>query len=123
MYLLELVLELREALGDVLTMPAPDSIINFMQRVKNKIPAFATKKHSAVNQKTAKTHDFYVNEPSEYIKHIVGQPGMTSKNPDCFRGFGYTVARNIDNRFNIVVPRGLKEEQHLLWLDQSFVER
>ncbi|KAG1440829.1 hypothetical protein G6F56_011755 [Rhizopus delemar] len=49
MYLLELVLELREALGDVLTMPAPDSIINFMQRVKNKISAFATKKHSAVN--------------------------------------------------------------------------
>ncbi|KAG1456530.1 hypothetical protein G6F56_006808 [Rhizopus delemar] len=44
------------------------------------------------------------------------------KNPDYFRDFDYTVTRNMDYRFNIVVSRVLKEEQRLLWFDQSFFE-
>ncbi|RCH87222.1 hypothetical protein CU098_007873 [Rhizopus stolonifer] len=45
------------------------------------------------------------------------------KSPDYFRGFGYTVTRNIDDRLNAVAFRSLKEEKHILRFDQSLVER
>ncbi|KAG2191191.1 hypothetical protein INT47_005852 [Mucor saturninus] len=73
-----LLLELKEK-DSTLKMPADDSIFNYQRRMKNRIPVFKTTEHTGVNKKTGKNHSFFMNKPSEYMKHIIADPRQAPK--------------------------------------------
>ncbi|KAG2192019.1 hypothetical protein INT47_008245 [Mucor saturninus] len=78
MYAMTLLLELKEK-DPTLKMPADDSIFNYQRRMKNRIPVFKTTEHTGVNKKTGKNHSFFMNKPSEYMKHIIADPRQAPK--------------------------------------------
>ncbi|KAL0072913.1 hypothetical protein F4703DRAFT_1945538 [Phycomyces blakesleeanus] len=61
-----------------LDFPKPDAVINFYLRAKNEDPVFKTSPVEDTNRKS-KVHEFSINKPSEYIKHILAIPGKTSQ--------------------------------------------
>ncbi|KAI9244212.1 hypothetical protein EDC94DRAFT_667540 [Helicostylum pulchrum] len=73
MYAMELLLELKEE-NSSLTLPAPDAILNYQNRIKNRIPVFKTTEHQVMSKSTGEMQTFFMNKPSEYLKHIVADP-------------------------------------------------
>lgn len=73
MYAMELLLELKEE-NSSLTLPAPDAILNYQNRIKNRIPVFKTTEHQVMSKSTGEIQTFFMNKPSEYLKHIVADP-------------------------------------------------
>ncbi|KAL0097348.1 hypothetical protein J3Q64DRAFT_1693761 [Phycomyces blakesleeanus] len=77
-YMLKITLKLQETTSQPLVLPAPDRISNFQQRIKSKIPILRPTKCIAKNKK-GEEHTFFMNKPSEYLKHLAATPGMVNQ--------------------------------------------
>lgn len=90
--LLEILLKMQRNSRVTLKLPPPDRIFNLQQRIKSKVPVFNPVERTAVN-KQRKTHSFFMNPPSEYLKHLIATPNMVNEMsalPD------YTRTRKLD---------------------------
>ncbi|KAI8327139.1 hypothetical protein EDC96DRAFT_580908, partial [Choanephora cucurbitarum] len=52
------------------TLPSDNKIIDFTDNVRSNIPTFGTTEHKAAIANTDQKAKFYMNKPSEYIKHL-----------------------------------------------------
>ena len=73
LFIIRILYDLKES-DPSLKIPATDYILNYTQRVKNRVPILATTKHEAVNNKTGQTHTFYMNKVSAYIQELMRNP-------------------------------------------------
>ncbi|KAG2208987.1 hypothetical protein INT47_011127 [Mucor saturninus] len=53
--------------------------MNYQNRIKNRIPIFKTTEHQGINRKIGTSHSFYMNKPSEYLKHTIADPVIAPK--------------------------------------------
>ncbi|KAL0082119.1 hypothetical protein F4703DRAFT_1954272 [Phycomyces blakesleeanus] len=74
-YMLKLTLKLQESSREPIVLLAPDRILNFQQRIKSKIPILSPVKCMMKNKK-GEEHSFFMNKPSQYLKHLATTPGM-----------------------------------------------
>ncbi|CAO3622172.1 unnamed protein product [Mucor hiemalis] len=54
-------------------LPATDYVLKYDQRKKSRVPKMATSEH-AVENKNNEEHSFFLNKPSEYLKHLMAHP-------------------------------------------------
>lgn len=124
--LLVITLYIQKDSSELLEVPPPDRITNLQQRVKSKVPVFNPVERTAVN-KDGKTHSFFLNLPSEYLKHLIATRNMSNKMsalPD------FTNDRKIDlnhgqkwrNHPSFQVPMLTKGEQDI-WVGNLVQDR
>ncbi|KAI8366407.1 hypothetical protein EDC96DRAFT_164782 [Choanephora cucurbitarum] len=61
------------------TLPSDNKIIDFANSVRINIPTFNTTEHEAAIANTDQKATFYMNKPSEYIKHLVANPSKSNQ--------------------------------------------
>ncbi|KAL0075607.1 hypothetical protein F4703DRAFT_1965870 [Phycomyces blakesleeanus] len=104
MYAMEMLLEVRKTTGKRLDFPKPDAVINFHLQAKNEVPVFKTSPVKSTNQKS-KVHEFLINKPSEYIKHMLAIPGKTSQLSALLDCYIFTLDMSHRNGFMIIYPK------------------
>ncbi|KAI8350636.1 hypothetical protein BD560DRAFT_409602, partial [Blakeslea trispora] len=61
------------------SLPSDNQIIDFAKSVRSNIPIFNTTEHEATNANTNQKAKFYMNKPSEYIKHLMANPSKSDQ--------------------------------------------
>ncbi|CAO3658612.1 unnamed protein product [Rhizopus stolonifer] len=78
LFIIGILYDLKES-DPSLKIPATDYILNYTDRIKNRVPILSTTKHEAVNNKTGQTHTFYINKVSTYIRELMRNPIKSSQ--------------------------------------------